>query len=146
MKISEHSDGDAQLKEILEKYCNVKPTTQDEMMSQLYRNRKNLKPYQIFMEVDRKTLMPFMGTWLKGMPVDGRLVMKATFSQNHTEYGKYKRLQFKEGEAIVVVSASLDNTYLLFGYKETTQTIQRQVDKVEVFGIERKNERNRRNS
>ena len=45
-------------------------------------------------------------------------------------------MQFKEGEAIVIISASLDNTYLLFGFKETPLTIQRKVDRVEVFAVE----------
>jgi hypothetical protein len=45
-------------------------------------------------------------------------------------------MEFAEGEAVVIVSASLDNSYLVFGFKETQSTISRSVDKVEVLAIE----------
>ena len=34
------------------------------------------------------------------------------------------------------MSASVDNSYLLFGFKETNQTLNRTIDKVDVFAIE----------
>ena len=43
---------------------------------------------------------------------------------------------FEEGEAIIIISASVDNSYLLFGFKETQFTLQRKVDSVNVYAIE----------
>ena len=45
-------------------------------------------------------------------------------------------MEYAVGETIVIVSASLDNSYLVFGFKETQSTISRSVEKVEVLAIE----------
>ena len=74
--------------------------------------------------------------WLKGVPADGRLVAKATFSQIQSLYGGYPRMEFEKGTSVVIISASVDNSYLLFGYKETPQTLNKTVDKVNVYAIE----------
>ena len=48
-------------------------------------------------------------------------------------------MAFEKGKAIIIVSASLDNTYLLFGYKETNQTLAKKTEVVQVFTIESTN-------
>lgn len=45
-------------------------------------------------------------------------------------------MEFTHGETLVMVSASLDNSYLVFGFKETQSTISRSVDICEVYAIE----------
>jgi hypothetical protein len=39
-------------------------------------------------------------------------------------------------ETLVLVSGSVDNSYLVFAYKETSQTLQRQVESAEVQAVE----------
>ena len=46
---------------------------QEQINSKIYRNRQIFRAYQVFIETDRQTLESFMGCWIKGMPVDGRL-------------------------------------------------------------------------
>ena len=55
-----------------------------------------------------------------GIPVDGRLVAQALYTQKSDGlYGGYRKVDLKEGETIVMVSASISNSYLILGYKET---------------------------
>jgi hypothetical protein len=53
--------------------------------------------------------------------------------------GIYTKLEFKKGQAIVFVSASVENTYVLFGFKETPNTLQRKSDIVNLWAIESTN-------
>jgi len=48
-------------------------------------------------------------------------------------------MAFEKGKAIIIVSASLDNTYLLFGFKETNYTLAKKAEVVQVFAIESTN-------
>lgn len=73
---------------------------------------------------------------IKGVPNDGRMVARALCAQAPTIYAGYKRLQFEEGNAIIIISGSLDNSYFLFGYKETQSTMTRSDDNVTVQAIE----------
>jgi hypothetical protein len=50
-------------------------------------------------------------------------------------FGYYK-LQVKPGETVKIVSASVDNTYVLYGFKETEFTKKGKVDIVDIFVIE----------
>jgi hypothetical protein len=45
-------------------------------------------------------------------------------------------LEFDEGSAIVIISASVDNSYLLFGYKETSITLNKHRELVNIYAIE----------
>ena len=51
-------------------------------------------------------------------------------------YAGYNKLEFEEKESIVIISASVENTYLLFGFKETPHTLKRTIDIVDVYAIE----------
>lgn len=75
-------------------------------------------------------------TDIKGMPNDGRLVAVSNFNQIQSVFNGYKKLAYEPGETLIIVSASIDNSYLLFGFKETPFTLQRSVDQVEIFAIE----------
>ena len=45
-------------------------------------------------------------------------------------------MEFSSGSAVIIISASIDNTYLLFGYKETSQTLSRSTELVNVYALE----------
>lgn len=81
IKISDHSHGENTLKEVFAKYCNARPVTQDEINMKVYRGRQSLKPYQIFIDLGKGTHQPIMGCWIKGLPTDGRLIVRASFNQ-----------------------------------------------------------------
>jgi hypothetical protein len=53
------------------------------------------------------------------MVSDGRLVAESSFRQDQSEIGNFTKMSFEKGIAIVIVSASVENSYLLFGFKET---------------------------
>jgi len=75
-------------------------------------------------------------TRINDLPIDGRLVAVASFSQSEGTLGSLEKLPFFRGEAVIIISASVDNTYWLFGFKETQETLKRQVEQVEVFSFE----------
>lgn len=58
------------------------------------------------------------------------------FQSKQGLYGGYKRLECLKDDSVVIVSASLSNTYLIFGYKETTQTQMNHIDTVQVYAVE----------
>lgn len=89
------------------------------MQKQYNVRRGVVRPMELFCEYDNKTNEQVLKCWIKGIPVDGRLVARASYSQEPTLYAGYKRLKFEKDTAVVIVSASVDNSYLLFGYKET---------------------------
>jgi hypothetical protein len=45
-------------------------------------------------------------------------------------------MQFEEGDTVIIISASISNSYLLFGFKETPDTLNRIIGIVDVFAIE----------
>jgi hypothetical protein len=48
-------------------------------------------------------------------------------------------MSFEKGKAIIIISASVDNTYTVFGFKETNQTLAKKTDVVQIFAIESTN-------
>ena len=94
-----------------------------------------VRPYEIFCEPNANG-----GQCLKciltGIQADGRVVAKTRFNQVSTFAGGYKKMTFVEGDVVVIISASVENSYLLFGFKETQSTLKRLVDSVEVEAIE----------
>lgn len=98
-----------------------------------------VRPYEIFSEVDSKTGKVVLFTKIQGLPSDGRLVTESTFRQDAIEIGPYTRMSFEKGKAIVIISASVENTYHLFGFKETTTTLAKKAEVVQVNAIESTN-------
>jgi hypothetical protein len=93
-------------------------------MNNLYAKRRALsRSYEIFSEPHPKTNKMQLKCWITGVPVDGRLVAKARFQIKEPSFTDYQGLVFEEGEAIILISASVENTYRLFGFKETTLTL-----------------------
>lgn len=89
-----------------------------------------MRSWQIFSEFDVLTNETTLKTYIKSVPPDGRMVNRALYAQSSSLYGGYKRLPFEVGSAIIVISASVDNSYYLFGYKETQHTMARHTDTV----------------
>ena len=64
---------------------------------------------------------------------------ESTFRQDSVQVGNYSKMAFEKGKAIIIISASLDNTYLVFGFKETNHTLAKKAEVVQVFAIESTN-------
>lgn len=60
----------------------------------------------------------------------------ASFNQSEEESGGNLLLKYKKGETIIIVSANIDNTYWVFGFKETEATLKREITSVEVCSLE----------
>ena len=83
-----------------------------------------VRPYEIFSQPDA-----YGGQCLKcmltGIQADGRVVAKTRFNQMSTFACGYKKMTFVEGDVVVIINASVENSYLLFGFKETQFTLKR---------------------
>lgn len=86
-------------------------------------NPYEIYSYEVFSESDGSRKCVKYAANIKGLPPDGRLVAVASFTQSGDSLGNYQKLQFQKGEAVIILSASLDNNYWLFGFKETEQTL-----------------------
>ena len=107
-------------------------------MNDIYYQRRNLKPpfkiYCISQFVSDSGSKLFCK--IRGVPADGRLACSALIQQRGGSYGGYKKLSFEFGESISLVSASLSNPYLLFVYRETSRTLKRLEEAVEIYAVE----------
>ncbi|CDW84035.1 UNKNOWN [Stylonychia lemnae] len=124
------------LKEIKEKYLSKLSISQDGMLKKYANRNKNIRTYEIFTDSDTNQNKIMLKTNIQGLPVDGRLIAVANFQQQESVFHGYSKLGFEKNEAIVLVSASLDNSYLIFGFKETPATLSRTVEVVDVFAVE----------
>ena len=127
------------LNELKNKYNSFLQLNQDGIFNQ-YRGRNGfIRPVEHFSEIEPKSGKIVLLTKIKGVPSDGRLVTESTFRQDQVEFGNYTKMYFEKGKAIIIISASVDNTYVLFGFKETNQTLAKKTDVVQVFAIESTN-------
>lgn len=55
------------------------------------------------------------------MNIDECIVATARFDQNDPKLHGFQKLQFQEKDEIVIVSCSIENSYLLFGFRLKTQ-------------------------
>lgn len=118
------------------KYCQKELLKQDGV-KKLYDNRRGVcRPLEVFRETNLKTMKPQLKCWITNVPSDGRLVAIASFKTNEGIYGGYEKLGFDQGETIILVSGSVENSYLLLGYRETDDTIQKRTDCAIVKSIE----------
>eukprot|EP00347_Sterkiella_histriomuscorum_P012684 403367623 len=125
------------LKDIKNKYLSRPQLNQDGMLSLFQQRSLQIrKPFDIYCDKDSKPGLVKLKCDIKGLPNDGRLVAVSNFSQQASVFNGYNRVGYNQGESIIIVSASVDNTYMLFGFKETPMTLQRAIDSVDVFAIE----------
>ena len=55
---------------------------------------------------------------------------------NNSQFSNYWLLEFNEGDTLIIVSASISNSYLLFGFLETEETKEKLYDEVDCYAIE----------
>eukprot|EP00347_Sterkiella_histriomuscorum_P007593 403348324 len=132
-----NSDLDIYLDKIKRKYCDEKPKTL-EQMNKIYRQRDGVRVYELYIEQQSKQQLK---CWVKGLPNDGRSLVKASYEQKSGIFCGFEKLSFSSGDQIKIVSASVENTYLLFGFKVSANQLKHQQDIAEVFAIESTNVR-----
>lgn len=108
----------------MEKYQSRPLLNQDGMIG-VYQQRafQKRKAFEVYSDRDSKPGLIKLKTDIKGLPNDGRLVAVSNFSQEASVFNGYNRVGYNQGESIIIVSASLSNTYMLFGFKETPFTL-----------------------
>ncbi|CDW81031.1 UNKNOWN [Stylonychia lemnae] len=111
------------LNKIKQKYCNYAPKTQ-EQMNQIYKSRDGVRAHELFVDKQNPTQLR---CWIQGIPQDERVTAKAAFDQKGNEFFGFQRLMLNKGDVIKIVSASVDNTYMLFAYKATQEKDQDEI-------------------
>ena len=66
------------------------------------------------------------------MNIDECIIVTACFSQSEPTLFGFHKLQFSEKDEIVIVSCSIENSYLLFGFRLKTQKEYYYRDSIEV--------------
>ena len=78
-----------------------------------------VRPLEIYSEEDDNKYER-LRCWTKGVNIDECIIVTARFNQTDPiQYGhhNYHKLQFSENDKIVIVSCSIENSYLLFGFR-----------------------------
>lgn len=75
---------------------------------------------ELFSEPDQNTGKEAFKCWVNGVKIEGAVCVKSRFKQDVENYGNYSKLMFEEGEILMLVSCSIDNSYTLFGFKLDT--------------------------
>lgn len=98
---------------------------------------KAVRPFEIYRESHplAKAKQMYKCKLPKEEP-DGCLTAISLYTSQEGSFSGYPKLKLEPNDNVVIVSASVENTYLLFGYKDSYHTNKRMIDSAEIFAIE----------
>ena len=112
-------DVSRQLMRLKKKYLNRGTQMTQQGQENLYKKRRaQVRQLEIFSQPDynnngREQLM----CWINKTPKEGLIIGKSRFNQSQGDHGHYTKGSYYEGDTLVLISGSLENSYLLFGFE-----------------------------